>query len=390
MSIKKLILFCVGLMASVAAYAGPVMLNAKLDSATMLMGTRTHLRLELVQDKGQKGIFPLFEQFGPDGYVTLLNDTIELGADMKVDTLEVGSGRIQVNFDVPLQVFDPGVYKLPPFAYVAGTDTVKSQSLTLTVSPVPGVTAETPIAPYTDVAEPEGASALDKVPDAVYNYWWAYTLAILALVAGFILWRMYAARGSLLPSKPARPPYEEAIDRLKRLKMKKLWEMGHEKAYYTELTEILRRYLYGRFGIRAMEMTTNEIMSHLADISNHDIPRDKMREILDMADFVKFAMVRPLPDDNEVLYKNAVDFVESTKPTPVANAEDADKDKQNLSGAGNSTNVGRRGRNARNLNPPKMKSEDRMKVGGQKRKGKRGDVSKRNIADINDRKEASK
>ena len=36
-----------------------------------------------------------------------------------------------------------------------------------------------------------------------------------------------------------------------------------------------------------------------------------------MADFVKFAKVRPLPEDNVKAYDNALRFVEETKPLPV-------------------------------------------------------------------------
>lgn len=41
-----------------------------------------------------------------------------------------------------------------------------------------------------------------------------------------------------------------------------------------------------------------------------------MSEILAMADFVKFAKMRPMPDDNERVMRQAIDFVELTKPQP--------------------------------------------------------------------------
>ena len=41
-----------------------------------------------------------------------------------------------------------------------------------------------------------------------------------------------------------------------------------------------------------------------------------MRSVLSMADFVKFAKVRPLPDDNVRAMTRALDFVEETKPAP--------------------------------------------------------------------------
>ncbi|MDE5924491.1 MAG: hypothetical protein K2G75_04130, partial [Muribaculaceae bacterium] len=145
MNIRNLILplaICAG---CGIASAGQLMLTARLDSSTMLMGTRNTLNLEVVQDRGVKGRFPLFERFGPEGILTLLNDTIELDNDMKVDTTEVGSGRIQINCRVPLQAFDSGCYKLPKFVFVAGNDSVSSEELLLTVVPVSGVTADTPI-----------------------------------------------------------------------------------------------------------------------------------------------------------------------------------------------------------------------------------------------------
>ncbi len=113
-----------------------------------------------------------------------------------------------------------------------------------------------------------------------------------------------------------------ALGRLQRLKARKLWESGQEKEFYTILTDILRDYLDGRFGIKAMEMTSSQIMDTLAADRTLRDPRQMMRQILDMADFVKFAMVRPLPEDNVKAFDNAVAFVESTRPVEKPAGED--------------------------------------------------------------------
>ncbi|MDE6811811.1 MAG: hypothetical protein K2J15_05610 [Muribaculaceae bacterium] len=383
MKIKKLILSLACFGTCAFASAGPVMLNARLDSAVMLMGNVNTLHLEVVQDKNIKGHFPLFEKFGPEGIVTLLNDTIELRYPVKLDTTEVGSGRIQINYEIPVQVFDSGYYKLPDIEFVAGKDTVRSKELLLTVNPVQ-VTADDPISPFTDVSEPENPSIFDQVPDWLYYYWWIYLLAACLIAGGIYFWKRYRKEGTILPKKPEKTPYQQAMEDLQRLKARKLWESGREKEYYTELTEILRKYLDGRFGIQAMEMTSSEIMNRLADLGDHDIPRDKMRDVLDMADFVKFAMVRPLPDDNVALFKNAVDFVESTRPVDNSNddmptsADDkgAGTDKkisQDMSKRSDESaetmersvyrGVGRRGRMARLDDTPDRISAARMKVG---------------------------
>ncbi len=302
-------------------HAGRTMLSARLDTATMMMGSVNTLRLEVVQDEGVKGEFPLLRNFGERGYVTLLNDTIELRSDIKVDTTKVGSGRIQIDYKVPVQVFDSGYYRLPEFVYVAGRDSVRSSRLLLTVRPV-NVKADDPISPLSDPAEPENPSIFDSLPDWLVYYWWVILLALLLCGGGWWAWRRYRKEGTILPSRPEPPAYDVALGRLQRLKARKLWESGQEKEFYTILTDILRDYLDGRFGIKAMEMTSSQIMDTLAADRTLRDPRQMMRQILDMADFVKFAMVRPLPEDNVKAFDNAVAFVEATRPVEKPAGED--------------------------------------------------------------------
>lgn len=322
MKIKSLFAILLTVISFAAAWAAKPVVTSKLDSAGMLMGTVRTLHLEVVQDKGVRGEFPLFREFGEREYVGLLNDTVELSRNMKVDTADVGSGRIKIDYKVPVQVFDSGTYRIPGFVFICGRDSAVSKPLFLTVNPVK-VKADDQISPFTDVADPENSSIFDTLPDWLVNWWWLMVLVLILLVGGYLLYRRYKQKGSILPSKPATPPYELAMQRLQRLKARKLWETGKEKDFYTILTDILRTYLDGRFGISAMEMTSREIMERLSEDPSLRESRSKMRQILDMADFVKFAMVRPLPDDNVKAFDNAVAFVESTKPAPKVEADAA-------------------------------------------------------------------
>lgn len=300
-----------------------VTVTAKLDSVNLLMGNMTTLGLEVVQDKGKPGGFPMFRNVDPSlGYVGVCGDSIELRTSFKADTVEIGSGRIQINYKVPLQAFDSGTYRLPEFVYVSESDTARSNALTLQVVPVK-VTAEDPIAGFAPVAEPEGKKFFDFVPDWFADFWWIILIAVLAIIAFIWAMRRYKKEGTVLKKKPEPTPYETAMKNLRELKARNLWEQGMEKEYFTRLTDILRIYLDKRFGINAMEMTTREIMNRLYDSDVKD-KRDYVRQILSVADFVKFAKVRPLPADNIAAYDNAVKFVEETKPEPIA--EDTDKE----------------------------------------------------------------
>lgn len=313
--IKTIFVFVLAVVIQASPAMGNVSVTAKLDSVNLLMGNMTNLRLEVVQDKGKPGGFPLFKDIDPNiGYVGVCGDSIELRSSIKTDTVELGSGRIQINCDVPLQAFDSGTYRLPQFVYVSEGDTARSNVLTLNVVPV-DVTADDPIAGFAPVANPEDMKFTDFIPDWMVDYWWIIALTVLAAAVALWLILRYKKEGTVLGHKQKPNPYETAMKALRELKTKNLWEQGMEKEYFTRLTDILRRYLDKRFGINAMEMTSREIIEHLYDSDVKD-KRDYVRQILNVADFVKFAKVRPLPADNIAAYDNAVKFVEETKPLP--------------------------------------------------------------------------
>ena len=61
-------------------------------------------------------------------------------------------------------------------------------------------------------------------------------------------------------------------------------------------------------------MTSSEIVKTLKQRGETRAVNEQLTMILEMADIVKFAAVRPLADDNEMAYQRAVHFVEQTKP----------------------------------------------------------------------------
>jgi len=295
--------------------------KANLDSTSFLMGILTDLNVEVVENVGDKGHFPMFKDCPADGYVSLLGDSVELRLPRKADTVDLGSGRRQINFRIPLQSFDSGAYRLPEILYVSGKDTARSNVVAFKVYPVP-VSANDSIAGFSPVLGPENPSVFDHVPDFLYYYWWVILLIIALAVLAYWMAKRYKREGAILPHKPEPSPYETAIRRLNNLRTRKLWEKGMEKEYFTDLTEILRIYLDKRFDINAMEMTSRQILESLSANPEIRDKREYMRQILNMADFVKFAKVRPLPDDNVAALDNAVRFVEETKPVVSAPADD--------------------------------------------------------------------
>lgn len=289
-----------------------VKVTATLDSAKLLMGYTTRLQLSVEQPIDKKVDFPLLRENTGKSYIGLLGDSIEISPNVILDTVRVGKNRIKVNYNLTLQAFDSGYYKLPEFVFTSAESAYKSNKVDLTVLPVK-VADDAEISGFTSIEEP---LAVGKESDTsrenwFKKYWWLILLLLLS--AAGIIWgiRKYRKEGTLLPVKPVIPPVEEARNSLKDLRSRKLWETGKEKEYYTKLTYILRRYLSREFGIPAMEMTSRQIMDSLKKEEDLRELRIIIRELLDISDFVKYAKVRPLPEDNEKSFSSTLEFINS-------------------------------------------------------------------------------
>ncbi|MDR1985013.1 MAG: hypothetical protein LBQ28_09365 [Prevotellaceae bacterium] len=139
---------------------------------------------------------------------------------------------------------------------------------------------------------------------------------IIIVIAGIILYRRWKNKQPLFgKAKPKIPPHVVAFKELSLLRTEKLWQQGKVKLYYTRITDIIRKYIEGRFSILAMEKTSDEI---LADIKKNKIDEmysfDKLREMFYTSDLAKFAKYQPAPDENEDSFKTAFEFVTNTQP----------------------------------------------------------------------------
>jgi len=313
MRLTKIILLATLAAAPLTAGAQGLKVTAELDSALMTQGYRTNLRVRVIGPADAQTIdWP--QKGGQLGGVDV--------TEIRSESNNLGNGRRETTYTLTLQPFDPDTVTLPPLRVASGKDTAESRALVLKVLPVE-------LDSMTNIHPMEGPAAYpakwyDWVPQWVTDYWPWLVIAI-GLIAAGVAAILYFRRGGTVMVRRKRivPPYELAMRRLGQLRERRLAESGHEKEYYTELTDILRQYLDGRFGINAMEMTSTEIMRSLRSNETARMNADRMSAILEVADFVKFAKMRPLPDDNVKSYNSAVAFVENTRPEPEPEGEDA-------------------------------------------------------------------
>lgn len=314
-----IITLCSALATAAPMQAAPK-LTQSLDSAYIIMGRTTTLNIEMLADGPLKGQLAVQQKEYPK--------EVEIADEGKTDTTALGNNRYELRRQLTIQSFDSGTYTLPPVLWIEGRDTLRSQVLALKVVPV-AVDSLTDIHDYADVVEPD-SKWTDALPDWMVN-WGLGVLLGLVVAAGCVwAWWKYLRRRPQQTVEPEKriPPYELAIMKLNELRGEHLCENGLEREYYTRLTDILRQYLHNRFGINAMEMTTSQILRALRHNETTRMQESLMNRVLEMADFVKFAKVRPLPDDNVRVFNSAMSFVEDTKPAPEPAEENGDNNKQ--------------------------------------------------------------
>ena len=302
---KALMVSAAVLTMSATAAAAPAKITASIDSTVVEMGSHAMITLNIVDPSHSGRMVGLPES----GYQAPDYDIV------KVDSSSTQSGY---TYNVTVQPFVPGMLTLMPFKYAVGTDTAASDVVTLKVL---AVELDSVQAANLTINDMEGTV---NPPRRWYDYlpeWFVPAILIMLLLAliglGIYVYYTYRKTGHIAFVKP-KPidPYAEAMDALSRLREQHLAENGHEKEYYTRLIDILRRYMQLRFNINAMEMSSTQILASLRQNPETRDNQPRIKQILDIADMVKFAKERPLPDDNIKSYNTVYNFVETTKPLP--------------------------------------------------------------------------
>jgi len=94
---------------------------------------------------------------------------------------------------------------------------------------------------------------------------------------------------------PPPSPYDLALERLGRIESSHWLRQGRVAHYYEAIVDVLRCYLEDAEDIPARERTTGELVWAIPPHLSGDGLRDRLRDLLDEADLVKFARLRPDP-----------------------------------------------------------------------------------------------
>jgi hypothetical protein len=142
-----------------------------------------------------------------------------------------------------------------------------------------------------------------------------YLFGCILLIALYYLYRYYrktTATESPIEKEQLIDPHEEAYIALQHLEDENWIEKEKYEPFQRELSRIIRHFLSRKYDLRGMESTTRELIQQLEGTSFPQRKAKTLKELLNMADLVKFARAEPPGDYHRRMLLEARQLVEQT------------------------------------------------------------------------------
>ena len=255
--------------------------SSAIDSTSIKIGAQITYHIQVETDTTSLVVFPESQTFSP----------LEMIESYKIDTLKK-KDKYNLIKKYGLTQFDSGSYTIPRQKIVIGDKTFFTDSLKVEIR---NVVVDTTQGLY-DIKPIIGVEKSS-------SNWWKYillSLLIIAAIAFLLFWFIWRKKPLTEDEKIALlPPYDRAKLALRKLDDSSYLENENLKDYYSDLTFIIRKYLDEKVYDKALESTTDELITRLntlkqanqVDLSKEDI--QNIESILKRADLVKFAKSAP-------------------------------------------------------------------------------------------------
>ena len=303
---KKYVLI---LMATFALLGGlnaqNVEVEGKVNDTKVQVGKPFTLDLSL---KVPYGWFVEWNDFAID----TLSEQLDIIKRGNVERTADADSNVIVKQQLTLMTFDTGQIQVPAVGLTYAKsfdDPMRMQAFTEPIDLYATTIAVDTLQPYKPIVGP-----IDAPIQMKEVFPWILGVLLLALVVvGILYWRKHRktkvdADGNIVRG-PVIPPYDKAVDDLKRLREEKMWQSGKVKEYFSTLTDIAREYIEGQFGVNAVEMTTDDILEEVKPLRFSSETYNKLKETMEVADLVKFAKYSSSNLESENAMNSMTDFV---------------------------------------------------------------------------------
>ena len=307
-------------MCTFATQAQKASASATVQPSEILIGEQALINLQVIAPKDKEILFPVYEKFIVEGL-----EVLSIGNS---DTVVTDNVRT-INMKYLVTSFDSTLYFIPSMPVSDGVDTLFSNSFGLkviapdlkdsTIAYLDKMKAgETDSIDFNELSLND-IKAIQKLPfswlDFLSLLWIPLVILLLLAILGAVIYFILRRnkKGYFFTPPPVLPPHVRAMKGLDKIKEEKIWQQNRYKEFYTQITDILRRYINERYGINSLEMTSGEILNIIRIKSEEDSVYNNLKQILTVADLVKFAKYKPFIDENDLSLMNSYLFVNQTK-----------------------------------------------------------------------------
>lgn len=296
--LKRHMICCLMLLPLFAGAQGK--LHTKLDTSSMLIGDHNHVRFELRDTLPLENIQIQYEYWDTLSNVELLRQQPLVHRQEKDSHYYT---RI-----IRFTAFDSGQVILPsvPVSWDRKGTRENAQSPVFNIS----VTYPALDSPELAPIKPIEKEPLKWQDYSIYVY---SILGLLILASLTYLWlRRTPTAKDEIPREAAIDPHERAFIRLQSLENRGLLEIGRHEEFQVILSSIIREFLSLKYNIPAMESTTSEIIRETEKTTFPGRKIKVLRELLSMADLVKFAKAEKAEDFHRRMLLEAKEIVKIT------------------------------------------------------------------------------
>jgi hypothetical protein len=294
---RRFILFLLSFSIGVQAYSQQV--SATLTPNQAWIGD--HLDLELrYKNRGLTNtLFPL------------INDTsmgnFRFVERVKIDTMYSGT-EIVISHKYKITCFEDSIQTLPPLPFFNGAlEPLYTQPIKVNIVS-PNIDSAKDIRKIKDIM------LLPLSKDEIFSYLFISFILLGIVLFMYFIYIKYIRKETLFDrEKPEDLPHVVALQGLKVVENENLWQMGKVKEYYDRISDILRIYIEKRFGLKAMEQTTAQLLNSMHEIQLPDYVIHDMEQILSKSDLAKFAKEKHEGELHMSIMKMAYKFVQSTQ-----------------------------------------------------------------------------
>ncbi len=285
---------------------GPVAVTAKIAPDPSQVGDLIKLELTAAYPAGYTVNLPL----------GLKLDPLHLVSVEESDPESTGQG-FRKTFTITLQHFAVGDAKVPgfPLTWLGPDGAVQTVQVPPTSFTVSSLLANEPDPKRQGEDPPVSLEYPNRRLEIIV---YSALAALLVGLVGGLLWARWRRRPRPVVLPPPVPAHVVAYQQLEQLQKSELVEKGAYQDYYLQLTEIAKGYLEGRFGIDALDRTTDELRRALDRAAAQIAPLRPAEVVrfLQACDLVKFARFAPPVDEAQSALAEVRGMVEATAPKP--------------------------------------------------------------------------